>query len=222
MRVLTPYTLALWLVYAGLLLWCLRRARQMPFLVAYLAFAGVRTGVLGVVAVNASPTRYWDFYWPLQAIGYTLSAMLALSLILSVTHSPRRRIDLQVSIVLIFLLSFCTCLGGGEWKPWLTVAHWCDVAVMWGLLYSLVWQHDSWDSPLSDRALKLSMGLLVGFGGHAFCGLLQGNHDPAPWLRALYQLAGVAQLIVWAVALGTGRRHRSPIVPLQCAGAGSG
>lgn len=218
----------LWIIGLLLYAWCgwqikrLRLLRTMPFLAVYVAFGAFRTVTLMVVASTSPPTRYWDFYWPLQAIGYTLSAMLALSLILSVTHSPRRRIDLQVSIVLIFLLPFCTCLGGGEWKPWLTVAHWCDVAVMWGLLYSLVWQHDSWDSPLSDRALKLSMGLLVGFGGHAFCGLLQGNHDPAPWLRASYQLAGIAQLTVWAVALGTGRRHRSPIVPLQCAGAGSG
>lgn len=222
MRVLTPYTLALWLVYAGLLLWCLRKSRQMPFLATYLAFAGVRTAVLGVVAVNASPTRYWDFYWPLQAIGYTLSVMLALSLILSVTHSPRRRIDLQVSIVLIFLLPFCTCLGGSEWKSWLTVAHWCDVAVMWGLLYSLVWHHDSWDSPLADRALKLSVGILIGFGGHVFCGLLQGNHDPAPWLRALYQIAGIAQLLTWALALETARPRPRQITPLRSAGAGLG
>lgn len=211
----------LWIIGFFLFMWCLRQTRphrQMPFLAAYLAFGAVRTLLLIVTAITGPATRYWAFYWPLQGIGYTLSAVLALSLILRVTRDPRRRIDLYALIGMVFLLPFCSCLGAGEWHPWLSVAKWCDMAVMWLLLYSLVWFRDRWE-PVDEA---LAFGLIIGMAGHVACALLQSDHDPAPWLRALYQLSGIAQLTVWAVTLGTGRRHRSPIVPLQHAGAGSG
>lgn len=210
----------LWILAIGLLLWLLCRPslRQRPILAVYVTFWGVATPLMGIIALAGSRQLYWAFYWPVEAISYTLSAVLALSLILSVTRDPRRRIDLYALIGMVFLLPFCSCLGAGEWHPWLSVAKWCDLAVMWLLLYSLVWFRDRWE-PVEEA---LAFGLIIGMAGHVACALLQGDHDPAPWLRALYQLSGIAQLTVWAVTLGTGRRHRSPIVPLQHAGAGSG
>lgn len=207
-----------WLIALGLLGFLLQRIlrsgliRRMPFLALYVAFWGVATPLMGIITIFGSRRLYWTIYWLVEAIGYTFSAMLALSLILSVTRSQRRRLDLYGLILMIFLLPFCSCIGAGDWRPWLNVAHWCDVAVMWGLLYSMVWQHDRWDMPEADLALVISIGLIVGFGGHALCGLLQGNHDPAPWLRASYQLAGIMQLAIWFVALGKGQsRPCSPV-----------
>ncbi len=172
----------------------------MPFLAAYAAFWGIATPLMGGIAICGSPTLYWAFYWPLEGIGYVLSAMLALSLVLSVTHNPSRRLDLQALIGVVFVLPFAVALGAGSWHPWLGAAKWADIAVMWLLLGSMTLR--DWKQPEEG----LAWGLIVGMSGHVLCALIQDNHDPKEWLRMAYQLAGIMQLAIWLCVLSPKRR----------------
>lgn len=183
--------------------------RRMPFLGAYVALGGVRTLMLMGTALFAPTRAYWGVYWPLQGIGYVLSASVALALILSVTRDPRRRLDLQTLIALVFVLPFIACLGAGEWRPWLMAAKWADLAVMWLLLYALILK--PWPQPQAG----LAYGLIIGMLGHVACALVQEDGDPAQWLRMLYQLAGVAQLAVWVWALSANHARRRPYEPAE-------
>lgn len=193
-RVIGPFCLGLWLAWLAGLAWIIVYRAQsfsrMPFLGAYVGFSAVRTIWLVGVVLGGSQTRYWASYWLFQGIGYTLASLLALSLICSVGRWRQRLCWLGGAVV---LLPFAVVLGARSWTPWLSASKWSDIALMSTLALALMWYEQEWQQPQEG----LAWGLCVGMGGHAICALLQGEHDPQAWLRACYQLAGVAQLGVW-------------------------
>lgn len=189
-------SLLLWFVAfgeLGVIVWQIFRLRligRMPFLAAYVAFWGVAAPMLWITSVWGKQTAYWASYWLFQGVGYTLASLLALSLICSVGRWRQRLCWLGGVVV---LLPFAVVLGARSWTPWLSASKWSDIALMSTLALALMWYEQEWQQPQEG----LAWGLCVGMGGHAICALLQGEHDPQAWLRACYQLAGVAQLGVW-------------------------
>lgn len=165
---------------------------KMPLLALYLAFWTVATPLLATCEFHYGQIAYWHWYWPLQGIGYMLSALLSLSLLYTATSDYRRRLDILAGLGIVVLLPFITAMGAGEWHPWLTTVKWADLAcaflLIWGLLLG---KH--WTEPYEG----IAWGMMAGLSGHILCALVQGDQDPGSWLRLLYQVAGIVQLLIW-------------------------
>jgi hypothetical protein len=189
----------LWIV--GFLLYCecVHRSRpleQRPVLAVYLLFGMFRTIWLASASLSGSPWVYWDSYWMFQAIGYLLCSLLGLSLLKTITKDPRWLIDLQAIACIVVALPFISCIWEQSWHPWMAVAKWCDLAIICLLAYGL-FHVEHWE-PVNEG---LAWGLAAGVCGHVACALVQGDQNPAEWLRWLYQLAGILQLSIWAWTL---------------------
>lgn len=175
-------------------------ARKMPMLVVYLVYSVFRTLATAVVLLQHSGSLYWQFYWPLQGIGYVLSGLLALSLLYSVI--PQMRSWKGIAAVLFFLSTpFLACFAEKSWEPLLNAVEFADLACGALLLMSLEWLED-WREPFRG----IACGLVIGLSGHLFCALWQSG-DPALPLRLCYQASAVAQVSVWYYTI---YRHTQP------------
>lgn len=203
---MSPILLVLWAVWFILCAWLLIRMlrwqwlRQMPWLAVYLCFSLARTVILASALVHGS---YWYWYWPLQGIGYTISALLALSLCLTPKTDPIHKIDIQFITAGFVLLPWAVRFTSGSWETWLAVAKWSDITAVFIMLCAMVMGR-AW-----TRAEEgIAWGLAAGMAGHMVCSFWQGDQDPTLGMRLGYQLSGLAQAGLWLLYLrnNNGRR----------------
>lgn len=139
------------------------------------------------------------------ALFYFLQLLIAIGCIntLHVWH-PLTRLAVSWSLMMGLLLSTGYVIGTRSWLRWERYSGWCDLACWFLILAYLVWEPKRvW--PYSQ--IMRGLGMMV--VGNGLLQWLQGEGNPGPGMRMMYQAVNTVGLVYWLVSMRQGRKPKS-------------